>query len=115
MKQTIRLYSSFSLFKLFRDIQPYIQSLSNNVRRILTHTSPTARHSFLQLVKDNVGLKTPTVYRIKCKCGAVYSGEMGHKTEDKTNEHGRDHQLYHPEHTAMTEYTISQDHYIHFE
>jgi hypothetical protein len=48
---------------------------------------PRKISSFLQLVKDDLGLKTPRVHSIPCGCGQVYTGQMGHLTKTKLKEY----------------------------
>jgi predicted GIY-YIG superfamily endonuclease len=41
----------------------------------------------LRMVKDNLGLKVPGVYRIPCERGKVYVGQTGRSTEARCKEH----------------------------
>jgi hypothetical protein len=43
--------------------------------------------SLLHPVKDNLGLRTPDVYRIPCMCGRAYFEQMGGSVNIKLKEH----------------------------
>jgi hypothetical protein len=57
---------------------PYVGSIFNRINRVLARHNiksvglpPRKISSFLQPVKDDLGLKTPGVYSIPCECGQV--------------------------------------------
>jgi hypothetical protein len=68
--------------------------------------------SFLRPVKDDLGLKTPDVYSIPCKCGQVYIGQTGRSIDTRIKEHHRHILLAHPDKSAAAEHSISQGHHI---
>jgi hypothetical protein len=68
--------------------------------------------SFLQPVKDNLGLKTPGVYSIPCECGQVYIGETGRSIDTRIKENHRHIRLTHPDKSAVAEHSISRGHRI---
>lgn len=41
--------------------------------------------SFLQLVKDYLGPKTPAMCSVPCECGQVFVGHAGHSLETKNH------------------------------
>jgi hypothetical protein len=57
---------------------PFVNTTFNRISRMLSRhiksvgLSPRKVVSFLRPVKDDLGLKTPGVYSIPCKCGQVY-------------------------------------------
>jgi hypothetical protein len=64
-------------------------------------------------VKDNVGLKTPQVYCIPCKCGNVYVGQSGRTVEKRVEE--RQHIRHsHPDKSAVAKHIINNDYKIRF-
>ena len=52
--------------------------------------------SYLPQVKHGIGLKTPGVYRIPCKCGTVYVGQSSRSIDIHIKEHERHIRLVHP-------------------
>jgi hypothetical protein len=68
--------------------------------------------SFLRPVKDDLGLKTPGVHSIPCKCGQVYIGQTGCSIDTRIKEHHRHILLAHPDKSAAAEHSISQGHRI---
>jgi hypothetical protein len=61
------------------------QMMSSHIRSV--GLSPKKITSSLQLVKDDLGLKTPGVYSIPCECGQVYIGQTDHSIETMIKEH----------------------------
>jgi hypothetical protein len=68
--------------------------------------------SFLPPVKDDLGLKTPGVYSIPCKCGQVYIGQTGRSIDTRIKEHHRHICLAHPDKSAVDEHSISRGNHI---
>ena len=62
--------------------------------------------------KDNLGLRTPGVYSIPCKCGQVYIGKTGRSIETRIKEHHRYIQLGHPNKSVVAEHRFNYDHLI---
>jgi hypothetical protein len=56
--------------------------------------------SFLQPAKDDLGLKTPGVCSIPCKCGPVYIGQTGRSIDTRIKEHHRHIRLAQPDKSA---------------
>jgi hypothetical protein len=70
--------------------------------------------SFLQPVKDALGLKLHGIYGIPSKCGKVYIGQTGHSNETGIKQHYRHIQLYNLEKLAMAEHSINLLHSTQF-
>ena len=68
--------------------------------------------SYLPLVKDAIGLKTPGSYRIPCECGKVYIGQSGGSIHLCIKEHDRHIRLAQPDKSAVTEHSFNQEHII---
>ena len=75
---------------------PYINNTYGRLSRMLAKyniKSVALPHrkiaSYLPLVKEAVGLKTPGIYRIPCECGTVYIGQSGRSIDLRLKEHGR--------------------------
>jgi hypothetical protein len=85
---------------------------------VLTHNiksvglPPRKISSFIQLVKDDLGLRTPGVYSIPCECGQVYIGQIGRSTDIRFKEHQRHIYLEHLDKSAMAEHSINLGHPI---
>jgi hypothetical protein len=47
----------------------------HNIRSVAL--PPMKIFSYLPLVKDALGLRTPGIYSIPCECGRVYIGKSG--------------------------------------
>jgi hypothetical protein len=69
--------------------------------------------SLLLPVKDNIGLRTPGVYRILCECGKIYTGHTGPSVDTRMKEHQRHIRLEHPDKSAVAEHSIDSGHRIH--
>jgi hypothetical protein len=61
--------------------------------------------NFLRPVKDDLGLKTPGVYSIPCKCGQDYMGQTGRYIDTRIIQ-------AHPHKSAVAEHSISRGHRI---
>jgi hypothetical protein len=73
---------------------------------------PKKTSSFLRPVKDNLGLRTPGVYKIPCECGKVYIGQTGHSMDTRLKEHQRHIRLEHPDKPAVSEHSVDFGHRI---
>jgi hypothetical protein len=69
---------------------PYVGTIFNTISRVLSQHNiksvglpPKKVSSFLQPVKDNLGLRTSGVYRIPCECGKVYIGQTGRSVDTR--------------------------------
>jgi hypothetical protein len=70
--------------------------------------------SFLLLLKDNLGLRTPGIYRISCECDRVYTGQTGHSVGTRLKEVQQHNQLEHPDMSAIAENSVNLGHCIQF-
>jgi len=76
---------------------------------------PSKISSSLCPVKDDLGLGTPAVYSIPCKCGQVYIGETGPFIETRIKEHHRNIWPGHPNKLAVAEHRVNHDHLLIFQ
>jgi hypothetical protein len=67
---------------------PFDVSTFNHISRVLTKHNirtvglpPKKVTRFLRPIKDDLGLKTPGIYSIPCKCGRAYIGQIRHSNE----------------------------------
>jgi hypothetical protein len=67
---------------------PYTTTTHNRLSRMLAKLNinsvalpPRKISSYLPPVKDELGLKTPGIYRITCECGKVYIGQTGRSVQ----------------------------------
>jgi hypothetical protein len=67
---------------------------------------PNKLSSFHWPVKDSVGLRTPGLYSIPCKCGKVYIGQMDRSMDMSLKEHQQHIPLEHPDKPAEAEHSI---------
>jgi hypothetical protein len=74
---------------------------------------PRKISSFLQLVKDELGLKTTGIYSICCECSQVYTGQVGRSIDTRLKEHQQHIHLEHLEKSAVMEHSINFGHRIH--
>jgi hypothetical protein len=72
---------------------PYVGTIFNRISRVMSQHNiksvglpPKKACSFLRPVKDNLGLRTPSVYRTP---GKVYIGQIGHSVDTRLKEHQR--------------------------
>jgi transposase len=75
---------------------PYVGPIYNRISRVLFRhkvksvgLSPKKVSSFLRPVKENLGLRTPGVYRIPCECGKVFIRQTGRSVDAILKEHRR--------------------------
>ena len=68
--------------------------------------------NYIPPVKDAIGLKTPGIYKIPRKCGAVYIGQSGQSIHLCIKEHNRYVRLVQPEKSAVAEHSLKHDHII---
>jgi hypothetical protein len=68
---------------------------------------PKKVSSFIRPVKDNLGLRTPGVYRNPCECGKVYVGQTGRSVDTRLKEHQ-------PDKSAVAEHSVDLRHRIQF-
>jgi hypothetical protein len=68
----------------------------------------------LRMVKDDLGLKVPGMYRIPCKCGKVYVGQTGRSSEARCKEHMRHICLNQLEKSVVAELSMNTGHQIDF-
>jgi hypothetical protein len=62
-------------------------------------------------VKDDLGLKTPGVYSVPCKCGEVYIRQTGCSIETRVKEHQHHICLQYPDKSAVAELSFNLDHH----
>jgi hypothetical protein len=85
--------------------QPNIKSVGLPAKKV---------SSFLRSVKDNLGLRTPGVYRIPSECDKVYTGQTGRSMNTRSKEHQRHMCLEYPDKSAVVEHSVDLGHFIHF-
>jgi hypothetical protein len=73
---------------------------------------PRKISSFLPPVKDELGLKTPGIYRIPCECGKVYIGQTGRSVHLRIKEHDRHLRLVQTDKSAIAEHSFNHDHRV---
>jgi hypothetical protein len=61
-------------------------------------------------VKDELGLRTPGIYRIPCECGKVYIGQRGRSIHLRIKEHDRHLRLAQTDKSAIAEHSFNHDH-----
>jgi hypothetical protein len=66
-------------------------------------------------MKDDLGLRTPVIYSITCKCGQEYIRQAGPSIETRIKEHHRNTWLGHPDKSEATEHRVNHDHLIKFQ
>jgi hypothetical protein len=98
---------------------PYINNTYGRLSRMLAKYNiksvaipHTKIASYLQQVKDAIGLKTPGIYKIPCECGKVYIGQSGQSIHLRIKEHDRHIRLAQPDKSAVAEHSLNQDHII---
>jgi hypothetical protein len=100
---------------------PFFGTVFNRISRVLGRHSiksvglPHMKlSSLLRPVKDNLGLRTPRVYRIPCECGRVYIGQTSRSVDIRIKEHQRHIRPEHPDKLGVAEHSIDQGHRIQF-
>jgi hypothetical protein len=84
----------------------------HNIKSIgLSHKTSS---SFLRPVKDNLGFRTPGVYRIPCECGRVYIGQTGRSVDTRLKEHQWCIWQLHPDKPTIAEHSVDSGHGIIF-
>jgi hypothetical protein len=63
-----------------------------------------------EIVCNDLGLKTSSVYSIPCECGQVHIGQTGSSIDTRIKEHHRHIRLAHPDKSAVAEHSISLGH-----
>jgi hypothetical protein len=71
---------------------------------------PGKEFSYLPPVKDELGLRTPGIYRIPCECGRVYIGQSVRFIQIRIKEHDRHIRMAQPDKPAVAEHSINHDH-----
>jgi hypothetical protein len=89
-------------------VLPYQQTISNKI------SIPKKNIHMLRMVKDDLGLKVPGVYRIPCECGKVYVGQRGRSIDARCKEHMRHICLDQPEKSVVAEHSVNTGHQIDF-
>jgi hypothetical protein len=69
---------------------PYVQTTYGRLSKLLARHNtksvglpPRKISSFLHPVKDDLGFRTPGMYRIPCECGQVYIGQTGRSIDTR--------------------------------
>jgi hypothetical protein len=63
-------------------------------------------------VKDELGLRTPSIYRIPCECGKVHIGQSGRSIHLRIKEHDRHLRLAQTDKSAIAEHSFNHDHRV---
>jgi hypothetical protein len=73
---------------------PFVGTILNHISRVLAQNNIISvglphitLSSLLHLVKDDLGLSIPGIYRIPCECSRVYMGQMGHSVDIRLKAH----------------------------
>ncbi|KAJ4447063.1 hypothetical protein ANN_09052 [Periplaneta americana] len=100
---------------------PFYGPISGKISRMLRkhgiktiHKPPTKIQNLLRPVKDDLGLRTPGVYRIPCECGKCYIGQTGRTIMERCKEHQRSIRLYYPDKSAVAQHSLETGHKIDF-
>jgi hypothetical protein len=90
---------------------PYARPIFSRIRRGLARHNAKSLglphkkvSSFLRPAKDNLGIRTPGVYRIPCECGKVCIGQTGRPVDTTLRELQRHLRLEHPGKSAVSEH-----------
>ena len=101
---------------------PYTQTTFGKLSRMLAkHKIKTVAiphkkiANYLPPVKDEIGMRTPGIYRIPCECGCVYIGQSGRTIQQRINEHSRYVKLAQTNKSAIAEHSFNLDHKIKFQ
>jgi hypothetical protein len=96
---------------------PYLHTTYNRLSQLLSRHNiksvalpPKKISSFLRLVKENVGLKTPGVYSVPCECGLVYIRQTGRSIEIRIKEHQWNIRLLQLDKSALAEQGFNHNH-----
>jgi hypothetical protein len=73
---------------------------------------PRKIYSNLPPVKDALGLRTPGVYSVQCKCGKVYIGQSGQTIQIRIKDHNRHQRLAQTDKSAIAEHSINHNYII---
>jgi hypothetical protein len=98
---------------------PYTTTTYNRLSKMLAKLNinsvtlpPRKISSFLPPVKDELGLKTPGIYRIPCECGKVNIGQSSRSVHLRVKEHDRHLRLAQTDKSAIAEHSFNQDHRV---
>ena len=96
-----------------RAFSPYAGKVSSKIGRVLSKYDikmvfqPPAKISqLLSPVKNDLGLRTPGIYKIPCDCGKVYIGQAGHTVQDRIKEHQHCIKLADFDKSAVAEHSL---------
>jgi len=99
-----------------------VEPTSDHISRVLTRhiiiaagLPPRKVASFLQVIKDELRLKTAGIYSIPCKCFKVYLGQTRQSIVTKIKEHHQHIRLYLMDKPAMAKHSTNLDHHIQFQ
>jgi hypothetical protein len=70
------------------------------------HTPISTSTHLLRPVKDRLGLRISSVYRILCECSRVSSGQTDRSVDIRLKQHQWHIQLEHMEKSAVSEHSI---------
>jgi len=76
---------------------------------------PSKISSSLCPVKDDLGLGTPEIYSMPCKCSQVCIGQTGPSIKTRIKEHHRNIWSGHPDKLVGAEHRVNHDHLIKFQ
>ncbi|KAJ4446135.1 hypothetical protein ANN_12827 [Periplaneta americana] len=100
---------------------PFYGPISGKISRMLRkhgiktiHKLPTKIQNLLRPVKEDLGFRTPGVYRIPCECGKCYIGQTGRTVMERCKEHQRIIRLYYPDKSAVAQHSLETGHKIDF-
>ncbi|KAJ4427829.1 hypothetical protein ANN_25608 [Periplaneta americana] len=84
------------------------------VRLVGGHENDDQKQNLLRPVKDNLGLRTPGVYKIPCECGKCYIGQTGRTIMERCKKHQSCMRLYYPDKSAVAQHSLETGHKIDF-
>jgi hypothetical protein len=100
---------------------PYVGTIFNRISRMLSRHNiksvglpPKKVSGFLRPVIDNLGVRTPGVYRISCECAKLYIGQTGRSVDTRLKEHQRYIRPEHPDKSAVAKHTVDLGQRIQF-
>jgi hypothetical protein len=98
---------------------PYTTTTYNHLGRMLAKLNinsvtlpPRKISSFLLPVKDELGLRTPSIYRIPCECGKVYIGQSGRSVHLQIKQHHRHLRLAQSDKPPIAEHSFNHVHRV---